>query len=51
MYYLTPSFRLCVCEGTARNEAVFRPRSLDVDCRLHHRFPEVRWKVSQNFHK
>lgn len=40
-----------MCEGTAQNEAVFRLRSLDVGCRRHHRFPEVPWKVSQNFHK
>lgn len=40
-----------MCEGIAQNEAVFRPRPLDADRRLHHRFPEVPWKTSQNFPK
>lgn len=35
MYYLSLSFRIvCVCEGTAENEAVFRPSFVAVDCTM-----------------
>lgn len=50
MYYLSLSFRIvCVCEGTAQNEAVFRPRSLAVDCRLHHDFLRCLGKSAKIF--
>lgn len=50
MYYLSLSFRIvCVCEGTAQNEAVFRPRSWAVHCRLHHDFLRCLGKSAKIF--